>query len=48
MKSKEGKGEVVDNKCTQKLISDQLRLTIQLTVLKQSSNDKLLENDAKT
>jgi hypothetical protein len=29
MKSKECKGEVVDNKCTQKLISDELKLVIQ-------------------
>ena len=29
MKSKECKGEVVDNKCTQKLISDELKLAIQ-------------------
>ena len=28
MKSKECKGEVVDNKCTKKLISDELKLTI--------------------
>lgn len=29
MKSKECKGEVVDNKCTKKLINDELRLAIQ-------------------
>ena len=28
MKSKECKGEVVDNKCTKKLINDELKLTI--------------------